>query len=329
MKSRSSKLFSSWKKFALFLSRFRRLPSSYWLTLATVFGIVDFLTWSILDKMPYPHRWPFTLFVAALALIFTIVFVLMRPSETEKMSSARALYRMARELFNKNEYSEALELLKTSVRFDHDHAAAWSLYGRTLVNCGKFTDALHPLNRGLELSQISGNKRILLLNRAIAFYHLGNYGQAQVDLDQIISEDADHVQALRHRAKIWLTLRRPDNALTDIDTALKKLPHYLCGHAIKVLVLEQLGKNEAAFEELKILDSLKPEDAVDFYCLSLAHARLGKIEQALTYLQTSIQRDAKCRHRALNEPWFDKLREHPQFIEITSLVSEKMEAASI
>lgn len=328
MKNRSNKFSSFWKKFVLFLNRFRRLPNSYWLTLATIFGIVDFLTWSILDKMPGEHRWPFTLAIASAAFIGTLLVVLIRPSETEKISSARALYRMARDMYNKADYPEALNLLEASVHLDKDNAAAMSLLGRSLVNCGKFTEAIVPLNRGMELSQISGNKRILLLSRAIAYYHLGNYGQAQVDLDQIISENANHVQALRHRAKIWLILCRPDNALTDIDTALKKMPNYLCGHAIKVLVLEQLGRNEEASEELKQCNDLIPEDAVDFYCLSLAHSRLGKIDQALTYLRNSIQRDTKCLHRALNEPWFDRIKEHPKFSEITSSISESAEAAN-
>jgi tetratricopeptide (TPR) repeat protein len=156
----------------------------------------------------------------------------------------------------------------------------------------------------------------------MAYYLLGNLGLAHEDLNQILNDNPTHIEALRFRATVWLQLSRPDNALNDIDTALKKRPTYLCAHALKVVILKQQGKIRAAKEELKQCDSIPPEDSVDFYCLSLAYAYLGKIEEALKFLQTSVQHDTKCLHRAARDPLFHILKENPLFIAIISSGNE-------
>ncbi len=316
MKSRW--VLTSIQKLKLLLTRFRRLSTIYWAILASIFGIADFLTWSILVDIPYYQRWRFTLGIAIGAFILTVVIVIFRPSETESTVYARSLTRIAREAFNKNDYTEAQRLLETSLRLDNDNVGTWSLLGRTLVRTGKFKESLKPLSRGLDLSQVEGNKHILLLNRSLAHYFLENLGQSLDDVNQILSDVPTHVEALRLRATIWLRLNRLDNALNDIEMALKKRPTYLCALAIKVVILKHQGKIRAANEELKQCDSIKPDDSVDFYCLSLAYAHLGKIDVSLNYLQTSIQHDIKCMYRAMKDPLFEFIKENQRFIAITS-----------
>jgi len=113
-------------------------------------------------------------------------------------------------------------------------------------------------------------------------------------------------------------LGRPDNALKDIDTALTRRPTYLCARAIKVVILKRQGKDRAAKEELKQCEYLLPKDSWDFYCLSLAYAHAGKTEEAVKYVQTSIQKDAKFLYRAQRDPLLQPVRENPQFIAVVS-----------
>lgn len=316
MKSRWA--LSSTKKIKLFFSRFRRLPTVYWAVLASIFGVADFLTWSILADFPPSKRWLLTLGIATGTLIFTVIMVLVRPSDTEATVYARSLSRLARESFNARDYSEAHRLLDAAIQLDNDNIASWSLLGRVLVRIGKFDEALLPLSRGLDLSQVRGNKHIILLNRSIAHYCLGDLGHALDDLNQILDESPTHIEALRLRATVWLQLGRYNNALDDIEKALSKRPTYLCGHAIKAVILKRLRKTRLARAELKQCDALQPDDSVDFYCLSLAYAHLGKVDEALDYLQTSVQHDSKCLYRAERDPLFDVIRENPQFSIIIS-----------
>lgn len=316
MKSRW--VLTSAQKLKLFLTRFRRLPTAYWAILASIFGVVDFLTWSVLADIPSSQRWRLTLGIAAVTFLITLIIVIAQPSEAESTIYARSLTRMAREAFNKDDYAESLRLLEASKQLDKDNVSTWSLLGRTLVRCGKFKESLVPLSHGLELSQVEGNKHILLLNRSLAYYFLGNLGQSLDDLNQILSDSPTQVEALRLRATVWLQLGRIDNALNDVDTALKKRPTYLTAHAIKVVILKHQGKLRAAKEELIECDAIKPNGSVDFYCISLAYAHVGKIDEALKYLQTSIQHDAKCLYRARREPLFNIIKDNPQFIAITS-----------
>jgi tetratricopeptide (TPR) repeat protein len=224
---------------------------------------------------------------------------------------------MAREAFNNRRYNEALQLLEASTRLDEDNVSSWSLLGRTLVRLGRFEDAIAPLTRGLELSQVAGNIHILLLNRTLSYYYLGNLGLALDDLNKILDDNPTHIEALRIRAQVWIRLGRLENALSDIDTALMKRPTYLCARTTKVVILKQQGKIQEAEEELKQCDAIKPDDSVDFYCLSLAYAHMGNNEESLKYLQTSFQHDPKCIPRALKDPLFGPLQDDPHFMLIT------------
>lgn len=309
---------SSAQRVRLFLTRFRRLPTTYWLVLASVFGVVDFLTWSLLSDVRTADRWRLTLGIAAVVLVGTVIFVLLGPSNTERVLSARSLTRLGTEAFNKADYPEALRLLEASARLDNDNAATWSLLGRTLCRLGRFAESVYPLGRGLELSQFEGNRVILLLHRYLAHYYLGNMGAALDDLNAIVRRNPSHSEALVCRATVWIQVGRLEHAMSDVESAIAKRPRYICAHALKVIVLRKKGKTQAAGAALRACEAIQPEDALDFYFLAMAYANCGKTQDALKCLQASVQQDAKCLERAAKEPLLDALRGQPGFASLVA-----------
>jgi len=307
------------KRIDLFLRRFRRLPSKYWLILGSLFGIADFLTWSILSDIQPSQRWPVTLGLGVVALLITIVSIARQPDVEEIVVHSRALTRMAREAFNSTNYAESLQLLEAAVRLDNDNTAAWSLLGRVLVRLGRFDEAVVPLNRAIELTQIKGNRHLLLVNRALARIFTDNLGAALADLDLILEENPKHTEALRIRATVWLILGRYDNAFHDLNAALKIKPNYLCARAIKAVALKRIGDLEQALRELKRCEALVPEDAVDMYHISLAYANLGRVDDAIEMLEAAIQRDPRCVPRAARDRLFDEVRNDPRFLKLITV----------
>lgn len=306
------------KKVGLFLGRFRRLPATFWIVLATIFGIADFLTWSVLSDVAPNVRFRWTLAFLGLSLVVTIITVLRSPTEDERITRARILSKKARRAYNANEYNEALQLLKPASQLDKESVGIVGLLGRTLVRLGYYAEAIQPLTQALEGTKITSNKIILLTNRGVSLLMLAQYGRAHDDFSECIRYSPNSSRALRFRALTWLYLGRPDNGLQDINAALKTRPKYLCGHATKAIILHELGQIEPAEKELEKCEKLLPEDADDFYCMAIAYGGLNKAEQAIKALKVAIEHDPKYRARATLEPLFTKLKDIPAFRELST-----------
>lgn len=318
------------KRINLFLRRFRQLPAKYWVILASLFGLADFLTWSILSDIEPSQRWLWTLALAGIALLITAIAVLRQPTMDEAIAYARSLARMGRAAYNARDYSEALRLLEAAVRLDGDNLAAVGLLGRVLACLGRFEEALSPLSRAIELTQIDTNRHLLLIWRAIAAVYLGRLGSALADLDEIVKQNPKHTEALRLRATVWLLLDMVDNALCDVNAALKVKPNYLCAHAVKAIVLKRRGDLEGASRELVRCETIIPEDAVDIYHISLAYANLGQTEKALEMLRTAIQRDPRCAPRAARDTLFGEISNDTRFVDlVTTNVSHPLPPGDI
>jgi len=304
------------RRIRLFLGRFRRLPVTLWVVLATIFGIADFLTWSVLANVGPHERIRWTMGIAAIALLVTVITMLWHPTEDEKMANARVFERAAREAWNATNYAKAEKLLRRAVELDSERVGAWALLGRTLIRLGEYNEAIPALTRALKLTQI--NPASKLHNRGVAYAMLGQYGRALDDFEESLKERPDQPDTLRWRSLVWLYLGSFANALQDVDSALEMKPLYLCGHATKAVVLHLLGQAEAAEDELAHCSSLHPQDADDFYCLALAYSQLKDAAQALQALPIAIERDPKYRARAAIDPLFDQLRTDPRFQNLVS-----------
>ncbi len=297
----------------LFLGRFRYLPAKFWGILAAIFGVADFLTWSVLGDIPPGERFKWTLAFVGLSLFATIIVVLRTSTEEEKITRARVLSEKAREAYNVNEYDEALRLLKLAVQLDKESVGTTGLLGRTLTRLGYYAEAIQFLTRAIEGTKIAANKRILLTNRGVSQLMLGQFGRALDDFSECLKLSPNSTMSLRFRALTWLYLGRPENGLQDINAALKTKPKYLCGHATKAIILYELGQVESAEKELEKCEKLLPEDADDFYCMAIAYSKLAQTDQAIKALQNAIELDPKYRARAISEPLFEPIRNIPTF----------------
>jgi len=56
-------------------------------------------------------------------------------------------------------YAEAAEHLSQAVAQDPQYSAAWKLYGRTLLDAGRFDAAIEVLDRGIEVAEKRGDNQ--------------------------------------------------------------------------------------------------------------------------------------------------------------------------
>ncbi|GIV87160.1 MAG: hypothetical protein KatS3mg054_1189 [Chloroflexus sp.] len=293
------------RRIRFFFSRFRRLPIVFWAVLATIFGIADFLTWSVLSDISPSERVRWTLGIVFLALAVTVFTVARTPTTDEKMARARMLHRAAREAYEKKLYAETKKLLQQAVQYDPERVDSWGLLGRTLIRLGELQESILALTRALSLTQV--NRALYLHCRGQAYALLGQYGRALDDFEESLKEEPNRTNTLRWRALTWAYLGRYDNAMQDIEAALKLKPLYICGHATKAVILHRYGQIEKAQNEIKRCSALQPKDADDFYCLAQAYNQIGDRDQTLLMLRLAFERDPKYRVRLTLDPLFENL----------------------
>lgn len=248
-------------------------------------------------------------------------------SERDAINHARELTRIARNEFNSKSYLDAQKKLQIAVHLDPDNNSTWALLGRSLTNLGRFGEAIAPLTKAIENTQFGVNRRLYLTSRALANYFREKYDLSIQDASQIIETSSKHKEAHRLRATSLVVLKNLENALADINVSVEK-ESYLCGHAIRALILHKMEDEEGSKTELEICKTLEPTDGVDFYCLALAHANLGNKDLAFEMLEKSIQHDIKCLPRAQVDPLFIEIKDDPRFdvaLSATSSSSEQIE----
>lgn len=284
-----------------FFKRFRNLPSIFWIKLGAIFGVADFLTWSVLDKVEPTHRFRWTMFFVVLAGVVAILEALRNPSVDERLSKARNLHIRAQKAYESGEYLLATEILSQVVQLDPGSVPSWGLLGRCQMRLGDFRKAVESLT--IAIPRSTKSKAKLLHNRGVAFALSGQYGRALDDFsDRLVINDNPVTR--RWRALIWLYLDRHDNALNDINKALDTRPRYLCGIATKAAILYSYGDSVAGQNVLDQCERIIPQDADEFYCLALAYSQAQCIDLCIKMLRIAIEQDPKYRVRSKTEPLF-------------------------
>jgi tetratricopeptide (TPR) repeat protein len=93
------------------------------------------------------------------------------------------------------------------------------------------------------------------------------------------------------RGRSRLALRRPAEALEDIEQALALTPDDPDIHALRAVVLTRLGRGDAAEEAAADALSLDPESAAAHAALGWRHLHAGRVQPALEELQEALRID--------------------------------------
>lgn len=89
-------------------------------------------------------------------------------------------------------------------------------------------------------------------------------------------------------------------------------------YALQGLVEKRLGKYVLALESLEKASDLAPEIAEYHYNTACYACLCGNVEKSLRYLQTAVRLDERYKSVAKDDQDFEKIRENPQFLEVTS-----------
>jgi lipoprotein NlpI len=141
-----------------------------------------------------------------------------------------------------------------------DMAAAIGLYGQA-IDAGDLSKE---------------NLAIVLVDRGIAYWRMGQLDQAIADFDRALALKPDYVPAYHGRAIAYRDKNLPEKAIADYDAALRLDSEDAFAYENRGRTALHLGRIAAAIEDLGKAVSLEPDDGYAVLWLHIARAWTGQ-----------------------------------------------------
>jgi tetratricopeptide (TPR) repeat protein len=150
---------------------------------------------------------------------------------------------------------------------DYDSAlriqtSAEALTGRAWISMNRreYDVALTDLGKAIDMSPAPTSAALARYYRGYALLRLGNYPQAQMDLDEAIRLQPDIADYYLARGEAQQGLKALDAALRDADEFSRRAPKDIRGLVLRGAVLEAMGKPQEALAAFESAVALSPND---------------------------------------------------------------------
>jgi tetratricopeptide (TPR) repeat protein len=142
------------------------------------------------------------------------------------------------------------------------------------------------------------------------------------DLGRAIAAEPDEARPYESRGDLRLLwLEDPAPARADYDRAIELRPDRPQPYFQRGLARLSLGDCDGSVEDFLRFLKLRPGDAVAPYNVACAHARAGRVEEALDWLEKAVVAGfldgAGNREHLAADPDLESLRRHPRFRRLT------------
>ncbi|HVE65032.1 MAG TPA: protein kinase [Thermoanaerobaculia bacterium] len=249
-------------------------------------------------------------------------------------------------------FPKAKEAAHRALQLEPENAEAHSVLGTAAFWYDwDYPRAERLLRRALELQPSSADSQLFL---AHLLANLGRFDEALQEIRRARALDPAWPLARAHEGHFLFMAGRYEKALEHLNDAVKIDPHFWPGHTFRMLSLLALGRYDEAIRQAQRLAELRRSDrpeGVDPAYTGYASALIGRrpdAEQVLAKLRArpggsaagealvlhGLERDAEALRRledAVDEramavtflgvyPWWDDLRDHPDFRRLLSRV---------
>jgi len=154
------------------------------------------------------------------------------------------------------DWDSGLSIWKDSIRKSPGLARPWSNYCAALIGEGRYKAAqlacVHAYNRDPE-------EVITRVNMAVIYFHLNRPAMAEVVFEEAIKMNPGSALARYNYGAFLETEDRYSEAVIEYKKALDADAFHRRARFRRAVLLRQMSKTDAAFEDLKILTSLYPE----------------------------------------------------------------------
>lgn len=149
-----------------------------------------------------------------------------------------------------------------------------------------------------------GPPDLFYLDAASGWIDLGNYAEANAELDNIQPRLRVHPEVLKLRWQIYAAAKKWDDCVGIAEAVKQAVPKNVFGHVHLSYALHELGRTREAFDQLKPALDRFPKDHVIRYNLACYSASLGNLPAAKAWLRVAIalSNTAEVKAMALDDP---------------------------
>jgi putative GTP pyrophosphokinase len=171
------------------------------------------------------------------------------------------------------EIQPELRKLANLPRYDRiDEMLLKALYAH---NSHHYREAIELYSRIEHLGPRPAIHGIVLVHRGMAWFALGEYGEAINDFTASLPVEGDHRKALHYRAVAWRQLGEHGKALDDLDTCLNIDAYQHDVLICRAQVYFKLGDYAAALHDVDAALALDPEDGEARRLRDVLNEKLG------------------------------------------------------
>lgn len=127
------------------------------------------------------------------------------------------------------------------------------------------------------------------LEAAEGWLGLGNWREASAELEQIQPQFHKHPSVLEIRYKIHAEAKRWELAMAVAKAVRDLLPEEPWGHFYTAFAQHELKHTQAAYHTLMAVVAKHPEDYMMRYNLACYSCQLGRLEEALRWLEQAVE----------------------------------------
>ena len=138
-------------------------------------------------------------------------------------------------------------------------------------------------------------------------------------LDRLEKSTQESSVGLHLRGQAYRVLEQYDKAIPPLTAAKEAEPENI--HILLALgwCYKRLNKIDAAIQSLEDALAVSPDEGIIHYNLACYWSLAKNVPLALVYLSQSFDLEPEYRDQVANEPDFDPLRDHPEFVALTSV----------
>ena len=154
-----------------------------------------------------------------------------------------------------------------------------------------------------------GPPDILYLKAALGWLELGNYVEADAELDKIAARLRAHSDALKVRWRVYAQAQKWNVCLLIAQTVTELEPEKPGGWIDYAQSLRRLNRTQEAYDLLSSVADRFPEHPTVFYQLAVYGCRLHKVREAWAWLERTFEiGDAdQIKLKALDDPDLEPL----------------------
>ena len=193
--------------------------------------------------------------------------------------------KMIAEMFAEGRYVETASLaLELTERFPL-HGFGWKVLGAALMQTGRTSEALVPMQRAAGLMPRDANAHS---NLAAVLQELGQLEGAAASCCEALKSKPDHSEAHLHLGNVLKELGRLNDAATSYGRALVIKPTYPAAHSNLGNVLKDLGQFDGAIASCREALKVKADYAAAHTNLGNSLRELGRLDEAVASYSVAL-----------------------------------------